>query len=106
MEVQVNVAQAALGDEIVVPTLDGDEKIGIPAGTQTGRVISIKGKGIPHLRRQGRGDQLVVVQVAVPTNLTAEQRKLFGELAKTLGKEVIPQSEKGFIDKLKDLFTV
>ncbi len=106
MEVQVNVAQAALGDEIVVPTLDGDEKIGIPAGTQTGRVISLKGKGIPHLRRQGRGDQLVVVQVAVPTNLTAEQRKLFGELAKTLGKEVIPQSEKGFIDKLKDLFTV
>jgi molecular chaperone DnaJ len=106
MEVQVNVAQAALGDEIVVPTLDGDEKISIPAGTQTGRVISIKGKGIPHLRRQGRGDQLVVVQVAVPTNLTADQRKLFGELAKTLGKEVIPQSEKGFIDKLKDLFTV
>jgi len=106
MEVQINVAQAALGDEIVVPTLDGDEKISIPGGTQTGRVITIKGKGIPHLRRQGRGDQLVVVQVAVPTNLTADQRKLFGELAKTLGKEVIPQSEKGFIDKLKDLFTV
>jgi len=106
MEVQVNVAQAALGDEIVVPTLDGDEKISIPGGTQTGRVITIKGKGIPHLRRQGRGDQLVVVQVAVPTNLTSDQRKLFGELAKTLGKEVIPQSEKGFIDKLKDLFTV
>ena len=106
MEVQVNVAQAALGDEIVVPTLDGDEKISIPGGTQTGRVITIKGKGIPHLRRQGRGDQLIVVQVAVPTNLTADQRKLFGELAKTLGKEVIPQSEKGFIDKLKDLFTV
>jgi molecular chaperone DnaJ len=106
MEVQVNVAQAALGDEIVVPTLDGDETISIPAGTQTGRVISIKGKGIPHLRRQGRGDQLVVVQVAIPTNLTAEQRRLLQELAKTLGKEVIPQSEKGFIDKLKDLFTV
>jgi molecular chaperone DnaJ len=106
MEVQVNVAQAALGDEIVVPTLDGDESISIPAGTQTGRVISIKGKGIPHLRRQGRGDQLVVVQVAIPTNLTGEQRRLLQELAKTLGKEVIPQSEKGFIDKLKDLFTV
>jgi molecular chaperone DnaJ len=106
MEVQVNMAQAALGDEIVVPTLDGDESISIPAGTQTGRVISIKGKGIPHLRRQGRGDQLVVVQVAIPTNLTGEQRRLMQELAKTLGKEVIPQSEKGFIDKLKDLFTV
>jgi molecular chaperone DnaJ len=106
MEVQVNVAQAALGDEIVVPTLDGDETISIPAGTQTGRVITIKGKGIPHLRRQGRGDQLVVVQVAIPTNLTGDQRRLLQELAKTLGKEVIPQSEKGFIDKLRDLFTV
>jgi molecular chaperone DnaJ len=106
LEVQVNVAQAALGDEIVVPTLDGDEKISIPAGTQTGRVVPIKGKGIPHLRRPGRGDQLVVVQVSVPTQLTAEQRELFAKLAKTLGKEVIPQSEKGFIDKLKDLFTV
>ncbi len=106
MEVQLNVAQAALGDEIAVPTLDGEEKIGIPGGTQTGHVITIKGHGIPHLRRQGRGDQLVVVQVTVPKNLTNEQRKLFGELAKTLGKEVIPQSEKGFIDKLKDLFTV
>jgi molecular chaperone DnaJ len=106
MEVQVNVAQAALGDEIVVPTLDGDESISIPAGTQTGRVISIKSKGIPHLRRQGRGDQLVVVQVTIPTNLSSEQRRLLQELAKTLGKEVIPQSEKGFIDKLKDLFTV
>jgi molecular chaperone DnaJ len=106
MEVQVNVAQAALGDEIGVPTLDGDESISIPAGTQTGRVISIKSKGIPHLRRQGRGDQLVVVQVTIPTNLSSEQRRLLQELAKTLGKEVIPQSEKGFIDKLKDLFTV
>ena len=106
MEVQLNVAQAALGDEIVVPTLDGDEKISIPGGTQTGHVITIKGKGIPHLRRQGRGDQLVVVQVTIPKNLSAEQRRLFGELAKTLGKEVIQQSEKGFIDKLKDLFTV
>ena len=89
-----------------VPTLDGDETISIPARHADGRVISIKGKGIPHLRRQGRGDQLVVVQVAIPTNLTGEQRRLLQELAKTLGKEVIPQSEKGFIDKLKDLFTV
>lgn len=106
LEVQINVAQAALGDEIVVPTLDGDEKIAIPAGTQTGRVIPVRGKGIPHLRRQGRGDELVVVQVTVPTQLSPDQRKLFSELAKTLGKEVIPQNEKGFIDKLKDLFTV
>jgi molecular chaperone DnaJ len=106
LEVAINVAQATLGDEITVPTLDGDERIAIPGGTQTGRVISIKGKGIPHLRRPGRGDQLVVIQVSVPTQLTHEQRELFGKLAKTLGKEVIPQNEKGFLDRLKDLFTV
>lgn len=106
LEVQINVAQAALGDEVVVPTLEGDEKISIPAGTQSGRVVVLKGKGIQHLKRQGRGDQLVVVQVAIPTQLTAEQRELFGKLAKTLGKAVIPQNEKGFLDKLKDLFTV
>ena len=106
LEVQVNVAQAALGDEIKIPTLDGEEKIAIVAGTQTGRVVSIKGKGIPHLRRPGRGDQLVVVQVSTPMNLTPDQRELFGKLAKTLGKEVIPQNEKGFLDKLRDLFTV
>jgi molecular chaperone DnaJ len=106
LEVAINVAQAALGDEISVPTLDGDERIAIPAGTQTGRVIPLRGKGIPHLRRNGRGDELVVVQVSTPTNLTDEQRELFASLAKTLGKEVIPQQEKSFLDKLKDMFTV
>jgi molecular chaperone DnaJ len=106
LEMQINVAQAALGDEIEVPTLDGKDKIAVTAGTQTGKVYSLRGKGIPHLRRGGRGDELVVIQVVTPGNLTAEQRDLFAKLAKTLGKEVIPQNEKGFLDKLKDMFTV
>ncbi len=106
LEMQINVAQAALGDEIEVPTLDGKEKIAVTAGTQTGKVYSLRGKGIPHLRRGGRGDELVVIQVVTPSNLTPEQRELFAKLAKTLGKEVIPQNEKGFLDKLKDMFTV
>ncbi len=106
LELQINVAQAALGDELEVPTLDGKEKIAVTAGTQTGKVYSLRGKGIPHLRRSGRGDELVVIQVVIPANLTAEQRELFSRLAKTLGKEVIPQNEKGFLDKLKDMFTV
>jgi molecular chaperone DnaJ len=106
LELGVNVAQAALGDEIAVPTLDGDEKLMIPAGTQTGKVFRLRNKGVPHLRINGRGDQLVVIDVMIPTGLTAEQKKLFKELSKTLGKEVVPQREKTFLDKLKDVFSL
>jgi molecular chaperone DnaJ len=106
IELGINVAQAALGDEVEVPTVDGPEKLAIPAGTQSGGVFRIKGKGVPHLRRSARGDQVVVVTVSVPQSLTAEQRRLFSELSKTLGKEVTPQQEKGFFEKLKDAFGV
>jgi len=95
-----------LGDEIAVPTLDGDEKLMIPAGTQTGKVFRLRNKGVPHLRINGRGDQLVVIDVMIPTGLTAEQKKLFKDLSKTLGKEVVPQREKTFLDKLKDVFSI
>ena len=106
VELSINVAQATLGDDIEVPTIDGKERLTIPNGTQTGNVFRMKGKGVPHLRRSSRGDQLVLVTVSTPQNLTVEQRRLFIELAKTLGKEVIPQQEKGFFDKLKDAFGV
>jgi molecular chaperone DnaJ len=106
VELSINVAQAALGDEIEVPTVDGKDRLNIPAGTQGGSVFRIKGKGVPHLRRNTRGDQLVLVNVQVPQTLNAEQKRLFLELSKTLGKEVVPQQEKGFFDKLKDAFGV
>ena len=106
LELDINVAQAALGDEVRVPTLDGEETLIIPAGTQTGDTFRLKGKGVPYLRRNGRGDQLVTVYVVTPTHLTEEQRELFKELAKTLGREVIPQSEKGLFERLKDAFKV
>jgi len=106
LELGINVAQAALGDEIIVPTLDGDEKLTIPPGTQTGKVFRLRNKGVPHLRTNGRGDQLVVIDVMIPTNLIAEQKRLFRELAKTLGKDVVPQREKTFLDKLKDVFSL
>ncbi len=104
LELAINVAQAALGDEVMVPTLEGEEKLVIPVGTQTGKVFRLRGKGVPYLRRNGRGDQLVIVQVAIPTDLTDEQKRLFKDLAKTLGKEVIPQEEKGFFEKMMDFF--
>jgi molecular chaperone DnaJ len=101
LNLDINVAQAVLGAEIQVPTVDGDEKLKIPAGTQPGKVFHIKHKGVPHLRRSGRGDELVIVNVAVPTKLTKEQRELFEKLAESLGTTVKPQ-EKGFIDWLNE----
>ena len=84
-ELPVNFVQAALGDEIEIPTLYGDNKITIPAGSQTGREFRMKNKGIPHLRRHGQGDQIVKLRVVTPESLTKEQRRLFEELSDTLG---------------------
>lgn len=103
LEMEINVAQAALGDEIKVPTVQGEEMLKIPAGTQTGTVFPLRGRGVPHLRRSGRGDQLVITHVAVPKKMTPEQKKLMEELARTLGREVIPQREKSILGQLKDV---
>ncbi|GIK43063.1 MAG: chaperone protein DnaJ [Chloroflexota bacterium] len=106
LELAINITQAALGDEVEVPTLDGKEMMNIPAGTQTGDTIRLRGKGVPRLRRDGsnigRGDQIVTLQVRTPTNLTKEQRHLLLELGKTLDREVIPQKEKSFFDRIRD----
>jgi len=104
----INIAQAALGDEIDIPTLDGMQRHTIPAGIQTGETIVLRGKGVPKLRRDGsnagRGDEVVTFQVRTPTNLTKTQRDLLLELGKTLDREVVPQREKSFFEKVKDAF--
>jgi len=102
LDMNINIAQAALGAEVKVPTLEGDEKLVIPPGTQPGKVFKLRHKGIPHLRTSGKGDQLVVINVEIPSRLTSEQRELFEKLAKTLGSEVLPQ-ERSFLDMLKDV---
>jgi molecular chaperone DnaJ len=101
-DLTVTVAQAALGDEIEVPTLDGQESIKIPAGTQSGQTVRLRGKGVPYLRGSGRGDMFVQVRVVVPTRLTAEQRNLFEQLAGTL--DVDADHDKGFFDRVKEAF--
>jgi molecular chaperone DnaJ len=104
LNLDINVAQAALGAEIEVPTLEGDDKLKIPAGTQPGKVITMRNKGVPHVRNKNhRGDQLVIVNVAVPTKLNKEQRDLFEKLAESLGTTVKPQ-EKGILDWLNERF--
>jgi molecular chaperone DnaJ len=109
LDININVAQAALGDKIIVPTVDGDVELTVPAGTQTGKVFRLRGKGVPRLRsdgsNSGRGDQLVYVQVAIPTQLTDEQRRLFEQLGKTLGADIRPQTnERGFFERVMDFF--
>ncbi len=102
LDLQINIAQATLGAEVSVPTVDGDHKLTIPPGTQPGKVIKLRGLGVPHLRRDGRGDQLVVVSVEVPRSLNEEQRQLFQSLAESLGTEVTIQ-ERGFLDRVREL---
>ncbi len=86
-ELPVNFVQAALGTEVEIPTLYGESKLKVPAGSQNGKVFKLKDKGIPHLRGGGRGDQMVVLRVVTPESLTREQRELFEELDRTLRKD-------------------
>jgi molecular chaperone DnaJ len=102
-DVPISFPQAALGAEIDVPTLDGKMKVKIAAGTQSGSVVRLKGKGVPDLRGSGRGDELVRVSVETPRKLTSRQRELLEEFARTSGEEVNPLS-KGFFDKVKEMF--
>jgi len=104
LNLDINVAQAVLGADAQVPTLDGDETLKIPAGTQPGKIFHMRGKGVPHVRNKNqRGEQIVMVNVAIPSKLTKEQRELFEKLAESLGTSVKPQ-EKGFLDWLNDAF--
>jgi molecular chaperone DnaJ len=111
LEISVNIAQATLGDKINVPTLDGDVELTIPPGTQSGKLLRLRGKGIPRLRTDGsssgRGDQLVIVTVDVPRKLTDRQRELFEELAGTMDTKIQPQTTqgRGFFDRMKDFIS-
>lgn len=104
LDIDINMAQASLGDEISVPTVDGDVKLRIPPGTQPGRVFRLKEKGAPVLNRNERGNQLVTVNVQIPTNLSKQQEELLTSLGKTMGTDIKIQ-ERSFFDKLKDAFS-
>ena len=110
LDIGVNVAQATLGDRITVDTVDGPVELDIPPGTQTGKVFRLRGRGIPRLRsdgsNSGRGDQMVYVQVETPIDLTEQQRKLFEELAETLGRENVPRTGgRGLWSKMADFLS-
>jgi molecular chaperone DnaJ len=101
--VPVPFTKAALGGEVEVPTLDGRGKLRVPAGTQPGAVLRIKGKGIPHRSGLRRGDQRIEVAVEVPTRLTERQREILEALAKELREDVLSE-QRTFMGKLRDFF--
>lgn len=100
-DIPITFTQAVLGDEIVVPTIDGKVKYNVPEGTQSGTVFRLRNKGIPYVNGRGRGDQYVKVNIEVPRNLNAKQKdalKKFEDLSSDRNYE----KRKSFFDKLKD----
>ena len=101
--IPVNIAQAALGTDVDIPTFDETQTVKIPEGTQTGETVKLKGLGVPHLNAHGRGDLFVHVDVRVPKKLSREQRKLFEQLSDTLPVEN-ELNTKSLFEKVKDYF--
>lgn len=102
-EMPITIIAASLGEDIEVPTLDGRIKLKIPAGTQSGKVFKVRGKGMPNIHGYGRGDLYIRVIVEVPTHLRSEERKILEDLDKS-GKEHIFPATQEFRDKIKKMF--
>lgn len=100
-DVGISFAQAALGAEIAVPTLDGEETLAIPSGTQSGSQFRIRGKGVPRLNSGARGDLWVTAVVRTPQKLSDEQRRLLEQLAELDGEQT---GEQGLFDRVKNIF--
>lgn len=103
-QVPISFSQAALGADVEVPTLEGKVSVKIPAGSQSGKKMRLKNKGITRLGGYGRGDQILSIQVETPTKLSSEQREVFEKLSKLEAESNSNPMSRGFFDKVKDLF--
>ena len=103
-DIPISFVQAALGATVEAPTIDGKVELKIPAGIQSGTVQKIRGKGIPFLRGEGRGDEYVTIKVLTPQNLSDRQKKLLQEFESGLDDNKVHPEKKNFIDKLKSFF--
>ncbi|MBI2496188.1 MAG: hypothetical protein HYW10_06505 [Candidatus Omnitrophica bacterium] len=102
LDFPIDITQAALGTELDVPTMNGRVSMKVPAGTQSGTIFRVRGKGLPDVHERGHGDPLVRVLVETPTNLTSAQRRQLEELARNLGEAAHP-SRRSFLAKVRDL---
>jgi molecular chaperone DnaJ len=103
-ELQLSFSQAALGAEVAVPTVLAEETVKVPAGVQGGEVLTLRGRGLPHLGGSGRGDQHVRIHVWTPTELSPEQLELFRRLAEIEGPVPTGGRQRGFWERVKDAF--
>jgi molecular chaperone DnaJ len=101
--VSVSIAQAALGTTVKLPTLDGDEEISVPPGTQPGKEFVLRQRGVPRLHGRGRGDLRAELVVEVPTKLTDQEADLLRQLAELRG-ETVGAADKGLISRIKSAF--
>jgi molecular chaperone DnaJ len=102
--IPISFPQAALGAELSLETLDGIETIKVPEGTQSGKEIRLRGKGVPHLNSHGKGDLIVEVRVHTPAKLSKAQKELMKQLAETISIENTPVS-RGLFSKVKEMFS-
>ncbi len=103
-ELPLTFPQAALGASLSVPTVDGTMEVEVPAGTQSGHEIRMRGQGVPRLRGNGRGDLHVIVNVVVPQKLSKRERELLGELGQERPAAELPRGSQGVFDRIRDLF--
>ncbi|GGH68254.1 chaperone protein DnaJ [Compostibacillus humi] len=103
-ELPIHFTQAALGDEIEVPTVHGKVKLKIPAGTQTGKMFRLRGKGAPNVRGRGTGDQIVKVRIVTPTKLSEKQKQLLREFHQLSGNSTLDEEDSSIFKKFKNAF--
>jgi molecular chaperone DnaJ len=105
-ELYLSFPDAAFGTNVEVPTIDGRAKIKIPAGTQSGKVFRLKGKGFPAVNSYEKGDQLVHINVWTPQTLTSEERAVLEKLGRSDNFKPVPEKgQKNFFDKMREMFT-
>ncbi|GIV44531.1 MAG: hypothetical protein KatS3mg035_1654 [Bacteroidia bacterium] len=104
-ELSINIADAALGASVEVPTLEGNAKFKIEPGTQSGKIVRLKGKGLPNINKGYRGDLLIHINVWTPQNLTPEEKNILEKIKNMPGFNPKPiKKEKGFLERIKELF--
>ena len=105
-DLHISIPDAVFGTQLEVPTIDGKAKIKIPAGTQSGKIFRLKGKGFPEVNGYGKGDQLIHVNVWTPQHVSSEEKSMLEKMSGSQNFQPRPdKSDKSFFDKMREMFT-